>query len=345
MNWRVLINGLWETAKDIFCQKILASHLPSTIPLPDLTGLSCIVTGATSGIGLYTARELAKAGAHVCMACRNTKIALQLVQEWQKQTSGKPMSIKIMELDLLSFASVRAFAASWESTGCPIHILINNAGILQLGEPEKMSKDGFEQHIQVNHLAPALLTLLLLPSLLKGAPSRIINVNTVAHHNAVVDSEYLNADFRVKSYSSLMAYASSKLSQLMFLNVLSRKLPANAQLGVIAVHPGIVSTNITRGFDPRFSNKSFWRFDAEQGARSVLFCATEGEVEQLLHKRKNQQESGFLYYSYNCKPAKVSAQVADLNNSFRVWTKTLQLLGLSNECIQRSIDQIIPPAY
>lgn len=339
---KVWMNGIWEITKDALCQKILASHLPADLTLPDLTGLSCIVTGPTSGIGLHTARKLAMAGAHVVMACRNTRMASELVQEWQenqRKVNGNPLSINVMELDLLSLASVRSFADNWLLRGIPLHLLINNAGIFLMGEPQKFSKDGFEQHMQVNHLGPALLTILLLPSLLRGSPSRIINVNSVAHHCAVADSEFLCREVRQKDYNSFTAYAASKLAHLMFLGVLSSKLPTEAAVQVIAVHPGIVSTNILMGSVPSYSERSFWKFHAAEGARSVLFCATTRDI------RQKEQSTGCIYYSSNCKPAKVSAQAADTAECLQVWDKTLAVLGLPMDCTERSINQIMPPAY
>lgn len=339
---KVWMNGIWEVAKDLLCQKILASHLPADPTLPDLTGFSCIVTGPTSGIGLHTARKLAMVGAHVVMACRNTMMASELVQEWQenqRKENGNPLLIDVMELDLLSLASVRSFADNWLLREIPLHILINNAGIFLMGEPQKFSKDGFEQHMQVNHMGPALLSILLLPSLMRGSPSRIVNVNSVAHHCAVVDSEYLSREFKQKDYNSFTAYAASKLAHLMFLGVLSSKLRREAAVQVIAVHPGIVGTNIVMGAVPSYSAKSFWKFDAAEGARSVLFCATAGEV------RRESQSAGCIYYSFNCKPAKVSAEAANTDKCLQVWDKTLTLLGLPMDCTRRSINEIMHPAY
>lgn len=337
MNMKMWMNGIWEIVKDILCQKILAFNLPPDPTLPDLTGFSCIVTGPTSGIGLHTARKLAMAGAHVVMACRNTRMASELVQEWQgnqRKENGNPLLIDVMELDLLSLASVRSFADNWLLRENPLHILINNAGIFLMGEPQKFSKDGFEQHMQVNHMGPALLSILLLPSLMRGSPSRIVNVNSVAHHGAVGDSEYLSREITHKDYSSFTAYAASKLAHLMFLGVLSNKLPTEAGVQVIAVNPGIVSTNIANGAVPSYSKGSFWKFHAAEGARSVLFCATAKEI------RREGQSAGCIYYSSNCKPAKVSAEAANTDKCLQIWYKTLALLGLPVNCTQRSTNEM-----
>eukprot|EP01018_Ginkgo_biloba_P030811 Gb_19713 [translate_table: standard] len=357
MNWKVLMNGIWEMAKDALCQRIIASHLPAHPSLPNLSGRSCIVTGATSGIGLHTARELAMAGAHVIMACRNTRVASELDQEWQRQqkeVNGNPLSIEVMELELMCLASVKAFAANLLSRRAPLHILINNAGIYRMGEPQKFTRDGNEQHMQVNHLGGALLTILLLPLLLRGAPSRIVNVNSVAHYCAIVDPQDLNhKNIKKNTFNSITAYGSSKLAHLMFLSVLSSKLPETAAIDVIAVHPGIVSTNLVGDVVASFRNKSFWKFNAAEGARSVIFCATAAELhdDKELHGNdkvnvKGESTAKFAYYSYNCRPAKISTQATDSATAIKIWEKTLELLGLSAASIENALDQShISPFY
>lgn len=202
---------------EMLFQRIMASHLQNPLALPPVNDLTCIVTGATSGIGREMARQLAEAGAHVVMAVRNPKAAHELINRWSESWHGLPLNIEVMELDLLSLDSVVTFANAWNARLGPLNVLINNAGIFSIGgssfygfclnlsfgtctqnqtvifffnllraEPQKFSKDGYEEHMQVNHLAPALLSVLLLPSLIRGSPSRIINVNSVvscpSHH-------------------------------------------------------------------------------------------------------------------------------------------------------------------
>jgi NAD(P)-dependent dehydrogenase (short-subunit alcohol dehydrogenase family) len=119
-----------------------------------------------------------------------------------------------MELDLLSLDSVVKFADAWNARMAPLHVLINNAGIFSIGEPQRFSKDGYEEHMQVNHLAPALLAVLLLPSLLRGSPSRIVNVNSVMHTVGFVDAEDMNLTSGKRKFTSLMGYSNSKLAQV-----------------------------------------------------------------------------------------------------------------------------------
>ncbi|CAN6700471.1 unnamed protein product [Malus baccata var. baccata] len=220
------------------------SLVPNPMPLPPINDLTCIVTGSTSSIGREIARQLAESGAHVVMAVRNTKATNELIQKWQNVWSGMglPLNIEVMELDLLSLDSVVRFAEAWNACLGPFHVLINNAGIFSIGEPQKFSKDGYEEHLQVNHLAPALLSVLLLPSLIRGSPSRIVNLNSVigtinVFHSLIflfycyvnlrmlVLSLYrcimlalltqdMNVVSRKRKYTSLVGYSSSKLAQV-----------------------------------------------------------------------------------------------------------------------------------
>ncbi|XP_068653992.1 dehydrogenase/reductase SDR family member FEY-like [Aristolochia californica] len=327
MERRAWVRGIWEMVKDILCQKLLTYHLPSRLLLPDqFSGLCIIVTGATSGIGLCTARELALGGANVIMACRNTKAAIEIARGWQKEAPGRAnLNVEVMALDLLSLSSVRSFAGEWERRRKPLDVLINNAGVLLMGEPQRFSKDGIEQHLQVNHVAPALLSLLLLPSLLGASSPRIINVNSVAHHCSVVDTKHWNLKVENSKFSSIRAYGTSKLAQLMFLKILAIKLlEKKASIQCIAVHPGIVTTNLV----PGVRKKSFWRFDPAQGARSVLFCATDDLVADNLVK-------DFAYYSSNCKPGKVSPQVGDMNSCIEVWKETLEISRVKADYVEQ----------
>ncbi|KAM0061641.1 putative NADP-retinol dehydrogenase [Helianthus debilis subsp. tardiflorus] len=216
LGWMEWLRGWFYLAYEMLFQRIMASHLQNPMPLPPLNDLTCIITGSTSGIGRETARQMAESGAHVVMAVRNTKVAHELIRKWQDEWSGRglPLNIEVMELDLLSLASVVRFSEAWNARSGPLHVLINNAGIFSIGEPQKFSKDGYEEHMQVNHLAPALLSVLLLPSLIRGSPSRIVNVNSIMHQVGFVDPEDMNVVSGKRKFTSLVGYSSSKLAQV-----------------------------------------------------------------------------------------------------------------------------------
>lgn len=320
----MMMKAMWETAKEITLQRIVMSYQlrSAALLVPNqLDGLYVIVTGSTSGIGYYTARELAFAGARVIMACRRVDEAEKIAESWKEDTDdSKTLHVEVMELDLLSPSSVRQFAAEWDQSGKPLHILINNAGILLLGESRQFMEDGIEKHIQVNHIGTSLLTLLLLPSMLKANSARIVNVNSVGHHwGAVEPKSWKMGAEEERKFSNMMSYGSSKLAQLMFLKALSTKLISMGKTSVlcVAVHPGIVESNLLS--DGRM--RGFWMLDPSEGARNVVFCSVGADV------LRNTTEN-FAYYS-QCKPGRMSSLADDPKECLRVWDETLRTLGFS----------------
>uniref|UniRef100_A0A6N2K9J4 Uncharacterized protein n=1 Tax=Salix viminalis TaxID=40686 RepID=A0A6N2K9J4_SALVM len=197
--WMKSLTGWSYVIFEMLFQKMQARHLKNPLPLPPLHDVTCIVTGSTSGIGLETARQL---------------LSLDLIMKWQDERHGTSLlSVEVMELNLLSLASVVRFARAWNLRSKPLQVLINNAGIFSMGEPQKFSEDGYETHLQVNFLAPALLSVLLLPSIIKGSPSRIINVNSIIHYMGFVDTDDMNFTSGKEKFNSTKAYSSSKLAQ------------------------------------------------------------------------------------------------------------------------------------
>jgi NAD(P)-dependent dehydrogenase (short-subunit alcohol dehydrogenase family) len=195
--------------------------------LPDLTGKTFIVTGATSGLGKATADALAHAGAHVVMAVRNHAKG-QVVAE------GIAGDTEVRQLDLSSLSSVRAFASSWQG---PIDVLINNAGIMQV--PEARTADGFELQFGTNHLGHFALTNLLLPQI-RG---RIVTLSSDFHRGAKLNLD--DPNWRRRRYNSSQAYKDSKLANLLFARELHRQLSAcGSQILSVAAHPGVVRTGL-----------------------------------------------------------------------------------------------------
>lgn len=341
LGWMEWLRGWFYLAYEMLFQRIMASHLQNPMPLPPLNDLTCIITGSTSGIGRETARQLAEAGAHVVMAVRNTKAAHEQIQKWQDEWSGRglPLNIEVMELDLLSLASVVNFSKAWNARLGPLHVLINNAGIFSIGEPQKFSKDGFEEHMQVNHLAPALLSVLLLPSLIRGSPSRIVNVNSIMHQIGFVDTEDMNVVSGKRKFTSLVGYSGSKLAQVMFSNVLHKKLPSEAGISVICVSPGIVQTNVARDL-PKIVQAGYrlipyFIFSAEEGSRSSLFAATDPQIPEYCEMLKADEWPVSAFISQECRPTNPSEEAYNLETSNRVWEKTLEMVGLPSDAVER----------
>eukprot|EP00850_Spirogloea_muscicola_P006636 SM000032S12020 [mRNA] locus=s32:22240:24567:+ [translate_table: standard] len=300
-----------------------------------VAGRTAVVTGPTSGIGRETALELAKAGAHVVLACRNVAAGRSLVQEWKAkyEPDGVVISAEVLELDLSSFESVRAFARVIEERKQPLHVLINNAGILSLGGKRKIGESGLEEHIMVNYMAPALLTLLLLPALLRSSGARVINVSSQMHEQGTLDLDDLNFSAGRRRYGATAAYCQSKLAQVMFTNVLHRKLPADARVDIIAVHPGEVLTNVVRTL-PKWMQWMYrvlfkWiLFTPSQGARGPLFCAADPLVLQYASSIRAAQSLDGPYYTSKCRPKRVAKQALNAAASELLWERTLVCIGL-----------------
>ncbi|ERM94668.1 hypothetical protein AMTRI_Chr03g143460 [Amborella trichopoda] len=344
LGWIEWLKGWLSLFYEILFQRIWACHLQNPLHLPHLHHLTCIVTGSTSGIGLEIARQLAESGAHLIMACRNTKAGEELIQKWQEEWTGMgvPLNIEVMELDLQSLDSVVRFARAWNARLLPLNVLINNAGIFSIGAPQRFSKDGYEEHMQVNHLGPALLTILLLPSLIRGTPSRIVNVNSVMHHLGFVDPDDLNLVSGRRRYGSMIGYTGSKLAQIMFSSILQKKLPSEAGISIICVSPGIVHTNIART-QPRIIQAGYqlipyFLFNAQEGARSAIFAATDPQVSEYCGVLKADDWPTCAYLSCDCRPTNPSEEAHNVETSQRVWEKTLELVGLPSDVVEKLLE-------
>ncbi|XP_015070745.1 dehydrogenase/reductase SDR family member FEY-like [Solanum pennellii] len=344
LGWMEWLRGWFYLVYEMLFQRILASHLQNPMPLPPINDVTCIVTGSTSGIGREIARQLAEAGAHVVMAVRSTNRAQELIRKWQEEWSGKglPLNIEVMELDLLSLDSVARFAEAWNARMAPVHVLINNAGIFSIGEPQKFSKDGYEEHMQVNHLAPAMLSILLLPSLIRGSPSRIVNVNSTMHYVGFVDPEDMNVVSGKRKYTSVVGYGGSKLAQIMFSSILHKRLPAESGISVVCNTPGIVLTNVARDL-PQFLQVGYrlipyFIFNAEEGSRSTLFAATDPQISEYCEMLKADDWPVCAYISHDCRPTNASEEAHNIETSYKVWEKTLELAGLPSDAVERLIE-------
>jgi NAD(P)-dependent dehydrogenase (short-subunit alcohol dehydrogenase family) len=199
----------------------------TTADLPSQAGRTVVVTGANSGLGLATARELAGAGARVVMAVRD-------VARGEQAAATIDGSTEVRRLDLASLDSVRAFAAGW--TG-DLDVLINNAGIMMV--PAGVTADGFELQFGTNHLGHFALTNLLLPHV----TDRVVTVSSGLHRQGSIELEDLN--WRRRPYNASKAYGQSKLANLLFTLELQRRLTdAGSRVRALAAHPGYAATNL-----------------------------------------------------------------------------------------------------
>ena len=232
--------------------------------LPDLDGRTVVITGATSGIGRAAATELAKAGARVVLAVRNT-------QRGEEVASALPGGAEVRALDLTDLASVRAFAGDWDA---PIDILVNNAGVMAV--PEGRTKDGFETQIGTNHLGHFALTGLLLGHV----TDRVVTIASGAHRMGKIDLEDLNWERR--SYKRWPAYGQSKLANLLFMFELQRRLAeAGSPVRAVAAHPGYSATELQSRTGNALQNglmaiaNRVIAQSGEQGAWPTLYAATQ----------------------------------------------------------------------
>jgi retinol dehydrogenase 14 len=240
----------------------------------------CIVTGANSGIGKATALGLAKMGATVVMVCRDRTRGEKARTEI-RAASGNP-SVDLMIADLSSQASIRRLAEDFLEKYSKLHVLVNNAGV----SPMKCSVtvDGIETTLAVNHLAPFLLTNLLLDVLKASSPARIVNVSSSAHAQAHIDFDDLQSE---KHYSMIRAYSQSKLANVLFTYELDRRLKGT---GVTAncLHPGVVRTNLgkdaTGAFRVLFTVTRPFLKTPEEGAATSVYLASAPELEGVSGK-------------------------------------------------------------
>lgn len=231
--------------------------------LPSFAGRTVIVTGANSGLGLVTARELARAGAEVVLAVRNTA-------KGDQAAASMTGSVAVRALDLQDLASVREFAAGTDK----VDILVNNAGIM--ATPYARTADGFESQIGTNHLGHFALTNLLLPKI----TDRVVTVSSFMHILGKINLDDLN--WKSRPYSAWLAYGQSKLANLLFTSELQHRLRrAGSPLRALAAHPGYSHTNLQGHSGRKLSDAvmalggQYFATDADFGARQTLHAIAE----------------------------------------------------------------------
>jgi len=205
----------------------------------DLKGKYVVITGANTGIGRETARVLASKGAVVYLGCRDQTRGKEAEESLRKETGNN--EIHFLELDLASFASIRKAAIAYIEKKIPLHILINNAGVM--ATPQKKTADGFEYQIGINHFGHFLFTTLLLDLIKASAPARIVVVSSHAHKGVKgINFDDINHD---KSYSTWTVYGHSKLANILFSHELNRRLEGTGVTSN-ALHPGVIKTELVR---------------------------------------------------------------------------------------------------
>jgi NAD(P)-dependent dehydrogenase (short-subunit alcohol dehydrogenase family) len=245
-----------------------------------MNGLTFLITGANTGIGLATASELAARGGRVYVACRSAAKGEAAVAAIKASTGNE--SVFFLPLDLADLDSVRACAASFLALGEPLHVLINNAGV---AGRQGVTRQGFERAFGVNHLGHFALTTALLDRLVASAPARVVNVSSDSHYQARgIDFDALRR--RGRGLTGMPQYAVSKLCNVLFTQELARRMSGTG-VTTYALHPGVVASDIWRRVPWPFRRLITSRMlSTPDGARTSLYCATSDEV---------AQDSGLFY--------------------------------------------------
>jgi retinol dehydrogenase 12 len=233
-----------------------------------LSGRVALVTGANTGIGLVTARELAARGAHVFVACRSLRRAQRAFDEICEAAENP--RVTFLQLDLADLHSVRACAAAFLAHDLPLHLLINNAG---LAGAKGLTSSGFELAFGTNHLGHFLLTHLLLDRIKASAPARIVTVSSRAHTRvSSIAWEALRKP--TESKTGIPEYGVSKLANLLFSAELAKRL-AGTGVTTYSLHPGVVASEVWRALPrPLQWLAKLGMISVDEGAATTLFCAT-----------------------------------------------------------------------
>ncbi|XP_041035476.1 retinol dehydrogenase 11-like [Carcharodon carcharias] len=284
-----------------------------------MDGKTVIITGANNGIGRETARELAKRGARVIMACRDLEKS-ELVAE-QLRASVCSNNIVVYKLDLASLNSIQCFAREVVENEDHVDILINNAGAA-IG-PREVTEDGFEMQIGVNHFGHFLLTILLLDQLKSSVPSRVINVSSRAHRIGKIRFNDINMK---ECYDPLVAYCQSKLANILFTRELAQRLQGTG-VTVNAVHPGILWTDMTRNMmyhQPVWvrlliAPLYFCLKTAKQGAQTTIHCAVTPELDTVTGQ-----------YFRDCELSEVAYYAQDECTAKSLWDLSVEMVHLES---------------
>lgn len=269
-----------------------------------MKGKICLVTGATHGLGLVTALELAKAGATVVAVGRSA----ESIKAAQATMGGDASSIEFLTADLSSQAQIRALVEDFERKHDRLHVLVNNAGALFSTYRETV--DGIEMTFALNHLGYFLLTNLLLDTLRATAPARIVNVASNAHHGSTIQFDDLGYK---RHYEGWTSYGASKLANVLFTYELARRLEGT-RITANALHPGVVQTNFfnAAGLSMRGS------LTPEEGAATQIWLAQSDEVEGVTGK-----------YFVNRRESRSSDVSYDQATARRLWDISAEMTGLS----------------
>ena len=292
----------------------------------DLTGKHVVITGATSGIGLETARVLYNRCATVIIAARGQEKREQAKKIITDQATSNCGQLHTLELELGSLASVSEFCNEFKSKFNKLHILINNAGVMHT--PYGLTKDGFETQIGINHLGHFALTLQLLDLMKKtsiedNCEGRVVCLSSGLHRKGAIHLNDLNNEKRW--YSSRGSYSQSKLANILFAKELSRRLHTDGvNVKAYSLHPGVIQTNLGRHHNG-LAMRIFYTVmggsikTIPQGAATSVYCAVSPDL---------QEQQGGLYFE-DCKVSVPSKEAEDEQTAKRLFELSEKLTKIT----------------
>ncbi len=288
---------------------------PTAQPLAQpLHGRVALITGANTGIGLVTARELCRQGAQVFIACRSNPLGQTALQSIRSAVPDAKLDL--LPLDLGNLDSVRACAAAFLAHGLPLHLLVNNAG---LAGARGLTASGFELAFGTNHIGHFVLTQLLLERIKQSAPARIVTVGSRAHFRAPAHAggfDWAAARQTTQTRTAIDEYSISKLANVLFSAELARRLQGSG-VTTYSLHPGVVASDVWRAVPGplRWLMKQ-GMINTEQGALTTLYCATSPDC---------ALDTG-LYYD-KCKAKVPSAVAQDKALAAELWRQSEAWVG------------------
>jgi NAD(P)-dependent dehydrogenase (short-subunit alcohol dehydrogenase family) len=299
--------------------------------VPDQSDRVAVVTGANSGLGYVTARELARRNARVVLACRDRGRGEDAVRRLKRDVPAA--DVELRSLDMADLASIRSFAHDLASSYPSLDLLVNNAGVMAI--PRRETLDGFEMQLGTNHLGHFALTGLLLPLLIDVRGGRIVTVSSNAHKAGKITFEDLQ---RQRHYARWSAYMQSKLANLLFAYELQRRLSAiDAPLISVAAHPGVSSTNLVR---PGAGGSRIKEQILTVGVRLIGQSDVQGALPQLYAATAPDVKGG-EYYGPNGigenrgypKRVDSTATSRDPQLAARLWTVSQDLTGVGYDAL------------
>ena len=293
----------------------------------DLTGRRAVVTGATAGLGVETARALAARGAAVTLTARDLARGEAIASEIRSSTGND--NIDVMALELGSLDSIRQFAGDYLGKYDSLNLLINNAGVMAC--PAGKTSDGFEMQFGTNHIGHFLLTNLLAPALIKGAPARVVALSSRAHHMSPIDFD--DPNFESRDYNKWVSYGQSKTANVLFAVELDKRL-ADKGVRAFSVHPGVIETELSRHMDEE--DRAMIGARAEQVGNWFVKTVPQGAATSVLAATAPELEGKGGIYLEDCQIAEIEDEspafgvrsyALDHAAAERLWAMSEQMVG------------------